>query len=172
MFTFYSVSFILNSKVVLFLSHICCLLPCCVLTATGSYVHASRPWKSVPSSRPGHVPPSMHCYGLAPPRSSPFPLQKESQERCPALTLLPDSISRVLPSSAESGSINTPVPNHLLVVQVPPDWSPHSALLVFFLRIPTWWRWGGVACKLQSLMSIACLKFQVWLGLVGNTRNS
>lgn len=37
MFTFYSVSFILNSKVVLFLSHIYSLLLLCVLTAAGGY---------------------------------------------------------------------------------------------------------------------------------------
>lgn len=41
----------------------------------------------------------------------------------PALTLLPDSMARVLPSSMESGSIS----NCLLVVQVFPDWAPDLA---------------------------------------------
>lgn len=47
MFTFYSVSFILNSKMVLFLSHTFSLLPPYILTTTGGNIDSRGPWKLV-----------------------------------------------------------------------------------------------------------------------------
>lgn len=144
MFTFYSVSFILNSKVVLFLSHTCSLLLLCVLTRCWGLW---RPWglqKSGPACFgpwPVHSP-SLHSFPqYGPTLPQPFSQAGAFQERHPrlpvaanpALTFLPDSMTRVSPSSTESGSTS----NYLLVVWVFPDWSPDLAFPIFFLRIST-----------------------------------
>lgn len=143
MFTFYSVSFILNSKVVLFLSHTCSLLLFCVLTATGGYGDHRGSQKSGPACF-GPWPeslPSIQFHSMDPPCPSPFPRREHFQERhprlpvaaSPALTFFPDSMTKVHPSSMESGSTS----NYLLVVRVFPDWSPDLAFPIFFLRIST-----------------------------------
>ena len=145
MFTFYSVSFILNSKVVLFLSHTCSLLLLCVLTAVGGYGDHRGSQKSGPACFgpwPVHSPfPPFISTVWTHPAPALFPRREHFQERHPrlpvaanpALTVLPDSMTRVRPSSTESGSTS----NYLLVVWLFPDWSPDLAFPIFFLRIST-----------------------------------
>lgn len=120
MFTFYSVSFILNSKVVYFYHTpaVSCLLvfqlPLGVIEAAeglGSW--ACLRWPQAHA----HAPLSIHFYCLGPPYSSPFPKQEKFQGRHlrfplgyeSSPNLLPDSMARVLHSPAESGSL----PNYL-----------------------------------------------------------
>ena len=77
MFTFYSVSSILNSKVVLFLSHIYSLLLLCVLTAAGGYGDHRGSQKSSPA-----------CFGPWPVRSR-FPPFNSTVWTHPAPALSP-----------------------------------------------------------------------------------
>lgn len=147
MFTFYSVSLILNSKVVS-ITHLR-LSPHCVLTAVGDCRRGWGRWGRggvqitgglgswwvplalVPGSRPLYPPPAPLTSRVwtCPPWS--FPGQGKLQEShlrfppgcSPALPWFPNSMSIVLQSSTESGSL----PDYLLVLQVLPDGSPDLA---------------------------------------------